>query len=103
MEQLKEEYHLDAFAYSFVLEYLKLDVKKRNLFRYFFYNVLNGMNTDDELPKGSFPEKRIQSLTKQTALTVENEQAKKKHSVSIWNASSLDRTKQAAGQRLPLG
>lgn len=46
MEQLKEEFHLDAFSYSFVLEYLKLDAEKRNLFRYFFYNVLNGMDAD---------------------------------------------------------
>ena len=44
MEQLREEFHLDPFAYSFVYEYLKLDEKKRNLFQCFFYNVLTGMN-----------------------------------------------------------
>ncbi len=58
MEQLKEEFHLDAFAYSFVLEYLKLDVEKRNLFRYFFYNVLNGMREDNGRLKDISPEKQ---------------------------------------------
>ena len=48
MEQLKKEFHLDAFSYSFVVEYLKLDEKKRHLFRYFFYNVLNGMKDEDK-------------------------------------------------------
>lgn len=58
MEQLKEEFHLDAFSYSFVLEYLKLDVEKRNLFRYFFYNVLTGMNENHDLSKDSSLEKQ---------------------------------------------
>lgn len=49
MEQLKEEFHLDPFSYSFVYEYLKLDEEKRNLFQYFFYNVLNGMNAEIKL------------------------------------------------------
>ena len=46
MEQLKKEFQLDAFSYSFVYEYLKLDVRKRRLFQYFFYNVLNGMKDE---------------------------------------------------------
>lgn len=44
MEQLKKEFHLDEFAYSFVYEYLKLDDEKRNAVQEFFYNVLNGMD-----------------------------------------------------------
>lgn len=53
MEQLKKEFQLDAFSYSFVYEYLKLDTRKRRLFQYFFYNVLNGMNDEDTDPPPS--------------------------------------------------
>ena len=60
MEDLKKEFNLDDFAYSFVYEYLKLDEGKRNAVQEFFYNVLNGIGnregasgTYDEVPKTS--------------------------------------------------
>lgn len=58
MEDLKKEFNLDDFAYSFVYEYLKLGEGKRNAVQEFFYNVLNGIGdregvsgTYDEVPK----------------------------------------------------
>jgi Predicted transcriptional regulator len=45
IEKLRNEFHLDDFTCSFVYEYLKLDVEKRNAVQEFFYNVLNGINT----------------------------------------------------------
>lgn len=47
MEQLKKEFNLDDFAYSFVYEYLKLDEGKRNAVQEFFYNVLNGIDASE--------------------------------------------------------
>ncbi len=45
MKQLRTEFQLDDFAYSFVYEYLRLDDEKRNAVQEFFYNVLNGMGS----------------------------------------------------------
>lgn len=48
MEQLRKEFNLDDFSYSFVYEYLKLDEEKRNAVQEFFYNVLNGIDIRSE-------------------------------------------------------
>lgn len=48
MEQLKKEFNLDDFSYSFVYEYLKLDEEKRNAVQNFFYNVINRINVHED-------------------------------------------------------
>lgn len=47
MEQLKKEFNLDDFAYSFVYEYLKLDEGKRDAVRDFFYSVMSDVSASE--------------------------------------------------------
>ena len=95
IEQLKEKFHLDEFAYGFVSEYLKLDKEKRNLFQNFFYNVLSYTNiqksNDDnkvnlssnkvtsnnlESTKLSLPQKALEEMSlEELAITREKEEA----------------------------
>lgn len=49
MKQLKNDYGLNDFDYSFVYEYLKLDEEQRETIRKFFYNVVtSGKNMPAE-------------------------------------------------------
>lgn len=55
MEKLRQEFHLDEFAYSFVYEYLKLTTEKRNAVQEFFYNVLSGMDAIEQPKPQEYP------------------------------------------------
>lgn len=70
MEQLKNKFNLDEFAYSFVYEYLKLDKEKRSLLRNFFYNILKPINVDEIIDNSN------------------NKQEKEKHFFDIFNGLS---------------
>lgn len=41
IEELQQEYGLDDFGYGLIYEYLKLDEKKRDAVRQYFYDVLS--------------------------------------------------------------
>ncbi len=75
MEQLRKEFHLDDFSYHLIYEYLKLDDKKRRLFREFFYNILDGINYQEL----SDPSKSEETVASEEAITIEEaEEAYKK-------------------------
>lgn len=47
LKKLKKEYNLDDFSYGLICEYLKLDDKKRNTVRQYFYNVLSNVQKEE--------------------------------------------------------